>query len=505
MSLTRLLLGLLFFAPPPVFNAIFTSKIHAAGKFEFSPTARLAYNKILSLKFSEGQAQLNRLRQIEPDNLMVHFIENYADCLKIFISEDKNEFNRLLPNRARRIGALAQGDRNSPYFLFTQAQVRLFWAMSHAKFGEYVTAFNEVNEAFGQLEQNQKKFPNFMPNKMSLGIMHALVGSIPDNFKWGLKIVSGLNGTILQGQNEIEEVIRHAKNNDFVFEQEAIVLYAFLMLHLNNQPENAWQTVNSNKLKPAENLLATFALANVAMRTGRNDRAIELLQNRPTGAAYYPFHYLDFLLGSAKLYRNDADADQYFHRFLSNFQGLNYIKEAYQKKAWHYLLHGNPAAYRQNMGFAKQFGNTNVGGDRNALKEAKAGALPNRDLLQARVLFDGGYFQKAYTVLSSQNENTFANDAEKLEFNYRMGRILQAMNQPNDAANYYNIALQTGRNKRVYYACAAALQLGIIYEQSGQYPKSREFYGYCLSLNPDDHADGLHAKAKTGLSRIRGK
>jgi Tetratricopeptide repeat len=478
-------------------------QLNAQSRFEFTPLARAAYDKTLALKFDEANGIIAELRRKEPDNSVVYYIENYADCLKVFISEDQGIFDQLAPKVAKRLAALKASDASSPYYLFSQAQVRLLWAMNRAKFGEYLTAFNETSTAFSQLEANQKKFPSFMPNKMSLGILHAIVGSIPDNYKWGFKLLSGMNGTTQQGQSEIEQVIHYAKSNDFVFEQEALVMYAFLTLHLNNQNDNAWQLINSPKLKPKENLLAAFALSNVAMRTGRNDKAIEILQNRPANAAYYPFHFLDYQLGLCKMYRGDSDADTYIKRYVSNFHGRNYLKEANQRLAWFELLKGNWDGYKAYLEAAKSAGKSDIGGDKNALKEAKSGVAPNADLLRSRLLFDGGYYQKAYNYLSQKNDNNFAQEAEKLEFNYRLGRILQMLKKPNDAIVYFDKTIQAGKSTRYYFACNAALQMGIIYEENNNKTKAREYYNFCLALNPDDYADGLHSKAKAGLGRLK--
>ena len=485
------------------FIFLIVQNIQASGYFNFSPLARSAYGKAMALRLSEATAQIAQLRQAEPDNLMSYYVENYVDCLRVFVGEEKSDYDRLSRNEAKRLDILRGGDSGSPYYLFTQAQVRLLWAMNKAKFGDYLSAFNATSVAFEQLERNQKKFPWFIPNKMSLGVLHAVVGSIPDNYKWGLKVVSGMKGTVEQGQAEIEEVIRHTKNNDFVFEQEAIVMYAFLMLHLSNENESAWAIVNTPKLDSKENLLATFALSNVAMRTGRNDKAISILQNRPTGGAYLSFPYLDYMLGLAKSYRGDGDADVYLRRFTTQFKGRNYIKEAYQRLAWQDLLRGSWKDYKGWMLSALTMGRADVGGDKNALKEAKSGVAPDPTLLRARLYFDGGYYQKAYNYLSSKNENSFSDVSQKLEYWYRMGRIFQMLKRPNDAIPYYDKTIQNGKDTKYYFTCNAALQLGLIYESSNQKSKAREFFKYCLALNPDDHADGLHAKAKSGLSRVR--
>ena len=51
--------------------------------------------------------------------------------------------------------------------------------------------------------------------------------------------------------------------------------------------------------------MASFILANVAMRTDRGGEAIKILENRPSGKQYHPFPYLDYMLGLAKLQRLD--------------------------------------------------------------------------------------------------------------------------------------------------------------------------------------------------------
>jgi tetratricopeptide (TPR) repeat protein len=77
------------------------------------------------------------------------------------------------------------------------------------------------------------------------------------------------------------------------------------------------------------------------------------------------------------------------------------------------------------------------------------------------------------------------------------------LKKPNDAIAYFDKTIQTGKNTRYYYACNAALQMGTIYEAYGNTAKAREYYNFCLALNPDDYADGLHSKAKAGLGRLK--
>ena len=489
----------------PLSILLIFNSLSAAGRFDFTPLARKAYDKTLALKFGEAADLVAQIRKNDPNNLVVYYIENHIECIKIFISEEKADFDRYSPNEQKRINAIKGGDPNSPYFLFMQAQIRLLWAMNRVKFGNYLDALNATSDAYDLLEKNEKKFPSFVANKMTLGVLHAVVGTIPDNYKWGAKLVFGMNGSIQQGQSEIESVINYARVNDFVFESEAMVMYAFLMLHLNNRSDAAWNIINNGKLKPRENLLHCFALANVAMRTGRNDKAIEILQNRPIGAAYFPTYFLDYMLGQAKMYRGDSDADIYLKKYVYNFKGRNYLKEGFQRLAWIELLKGNWNGYKSFIDNCKTVGRADIGNDKNALKEAKTGNTPEPNLLRGRLFFDGGYYQKAYDYLKDKKITDFKNQAHQLEYSYRMGRILQMLKKSNDAIKYYDQTIQAGKQTKFYFACNSALQMGLIYEEYKQFEKARQYFNYCLALNPDDYSDSLHASAKAGLNRIKGK
>ncbi len=481
---------------------LFSGNLQADSYFEFTPKAEAAYDKAMSLRFDEARRLLYQIRYEEPDNQIVHLIENYIDFFSIFINENKQEFKQLAKNKDYRLLQIRDGDQDSPYYLYSQAEIRLQWALARLKFEEYFTAFNEVKTAYRQLKKNERKFPDFIANKKSLGIIHALIGTIPDNYKWGVKILGGMTGTIEQGRKEIQTVLDYAKQQDFIFEEETVVMYAFLLLHLKNQDDAAWDIIHSGALRSEDNPLACFVLANVAMRTGKNDEAIELLKKRPRGKEFMDFPYLDFMLGTAKLNRLDPDAPQFFRRYISRFRGRNYLKQSYQKIAWHYLLQGDEASYKKNIKRIELIGAEVIDGDVNASKEAESGEVPNADLLRARVLFDGGYYKRAYEVLNAKKVGDFSSKHFQLEYHYRLGRIAHKMERTAEALNYYQKTIDEGSDEPWFYACNAALQMGLIHEASGQNTQAKKYFEACLDIYPEEYRNSLHQKAKAGLNRL---
>jgi len=457
----------------------------------------------MQLRLNEAQQSINLLRKSEPNNHVVYFLENYIDFFTIFIGENSADFKKLKAHKDKRLSKIEETDRKSPYYLYCKAEINLQWALVRLKFEEYTKAFFEVKSAYADLQENSKKFPGFIANKKSLGVLHAAIGTIPDEYKWGVSWLGGMDGSIDQGIKELESVINYGNKNQFIFRDESVVMYAFVMLHLNNKPEKAWQVISTSKIDPAESPLACFAISNIAIRTGRNEQAIKYLTARPKGSKYYPFYYLDFMLGVAKLHRLDDDAAVYLNIYIRNFKGLNYIKEAHQKLAWSYLVNGNLNGYTLSMANVLHSGNDQLDEDKTAQREAKGGNTPHPLLLQARLLFDGGYLFRSYKLLNATNENYFSDATDKLEYNYRKGRVAHSLKNFIEATKYYKITIEKGKAGSSYFACNASLNMGLICEGQQKLKEAKQYYNLCLSMQPSEYKSSLHQKAKAGLNRLQ--
>ncbi len=486
-----------------VVSILYSTNCHAGKYYDLTPTAKSAYDKIHCLRFDEATVLINKLKREEPDNLIVGLVEDHLDFLKVLISSDEFSFKTIEKNKSARLSELEKGDKNSPYHLFSQAVIRLHWAILNGKYNKYLAAIGDVKQSYKLLTENQQKFPDFKANLLPLGVMHALIGTVPEEYRWAVKLVGGMEGSVNQGIGEVEKVIEFSgKTPAFPFGDEALVTYSFLLMYIGNDAEKGFNTINKSKLNPKENPLAAFAIANLAIKTARTDLAIKALEEMPTGREFYPFPYKNFLLGLAKLYRLDYDANKPLEAWVSNQVSVFYVKEGYQKLAWHHLVHGNLDGYKYYIGYCKTRGSDRIETDKVAQREAEKGEIPNAKLLRARLLFDGGYFQRAYDYLNNK-ESLFAQKKEQLEFGYRMGRILQKLGKSTEAIAHFQKAMNDGWSEPYYYACNSALQTGIIYEEQKNYVKAKEFYKKCLQISPDEYASGLHQKAKAGLSRIK--
>ncbi|THH36441.1 hypothetical protein [Neolewinella litorea] len=467
--------------------------------YDFGREARAVYGDILRLELDLAEAGIQRLKHTEPRNLAAYHLESYVDFFRLYLSGDEGLDGQLARRFDQRVAILEQGDSSSPYYHYALAEARLHRCLIELRFERHLAAFRQLNRAYKHLKDNVTRFPDFLLTYKDLGLLHAAVGSIPPQYKWGVELFSSLTGTIAQGRKEMRRALAD-EGSPFYLETQ--VLYAFMELYLADRPERAYQTVKPLPLRPAENNLHLFVRANLAMRTNRNAEALTLLEKQQRGGTTADFPYLDFLLGQAKLRNLNPQARLHFKSFLLRYPGRHFREEALQKIAWSYLLQGDEATYRRTM--AEIEGGSRDGGDENAIREAAHDRPPNLNLLRARLLFDGGYFTRARAELDKVNMATLTAE-EQLEHRYRTGRVLDGLGDHAGAMSFYERTITLGRDHPAYFACNAALQAGLLQEKKENWKAAAQYFRTCLEMNPAEYRVGLHMMAKAGLDRVAGK
>ena len=477
--------------------------------YDFNQNCIHAYASIISLKFDEGKKLIEEEKASHPNNNIPYLLENYIYFLTVFIAEEEKDFNKYDDLKDKIIDRLKEGNENSPYYRYSLAQVNLQWSVARAKFKEYTTATLEINKAYRLLEENNKLYPDFLPNLINLGMMHTLIGTVPDNYNWVKKLV-GVEGTIDQGVNEILKVLNASVTQKEYshYKAECLFYLSFIQINLTSNRQKALDYIKliESDSSSLRNPLAIYAISRIYSDNGLNDKAIELLLSRPMGDEYFPFYFLDYLTGIAKLNRLDSDAYKYLFKYAINFKGINYIKDSYQKIAWYYLVNENTEKYKEFISKVMIYGNSVVDADIQAEREAKNSSPPNLYLLRARLLFDGGYYEKALAAITGSKTTGFLkNSRDSLEFSYRIGRIYHEWGKPETSIPFYLKTIENGSQSPYYFAANAALQLGIIYEKQADFEKAAEYYELAQSMENVEYKNSINQKAKAGLNRIKNK
>ncbi len=479
--------------------------LQASAYYDFNPELRLAHEKIIGLRLQEGKDILNKERKNHPGNLLSILFENYIDFLIAFITEEEEHFRNFKKNSAARVDQLTKfsNEGASAYHLYSIAEMTLQDAMLKIKFQENISAATEIRKAYKLIEKNQKIYPTFLMNKKLSGFIHTLVGSVPREYRWITDLV-GMKGTVSGGTSELKSLFHLIEGNGIYKGYQAELLFYLSNIHntFSGDKAEGEELLTLMKSYTEANPLIRYCYANTAMKWGRNDEAIEILESKESDKGTFPFYYINYKKGISMLRKLDPQAEKEFRYFIDNFGGMNHRKSNYQKLAWVKLLNADIPAYHSFMKLCLESGNTQADEDKEAFKEASTGEIPNVILLRARLLFDGGYYKESWSEIAGKPVDSFPRYRDKLEMTYRLGRIMEKLEQREKAIHYYSQTLKNGASSKYYFAANSALLLGILFEQEGDLGRAASYYKQCLELRGHDYQNSIDQKAQAGLDRI---
>ena len=271
---------------------------------------RNAYEDILSLKFKDARIKIQSEKKSNPNNVFIDYLENYIDFLTVTISEDENIFDSIedeIKIRTNRIKKLNDTCRYKNYFL---GNINLQWATVNFRFRNYATGVIEINRSYRLLIDNEKNFPQFFPNVITLGVLHVIIGIVPDSYNWLLSLVS-MSGSVEQGRDELQLALRKCSSTPhFKFLQNEILFYLGMIdLNLSPDPEFASNLITKIETIDHESLLLSYLSINAMMKNGKNEYALRQFDRIDSSLEYYPFYYLSYLQGECQLRKmNTAEA-----------------------------------------------------------------------------------------------------------------------------------------------------------------------------------------------------
>lgn len=474
--------------------------VHA--NFDFNANCLKAYQLIFELKINAAKQLIAAEKNVHPKNAIVPLLENYADYFYLITVESKQEFDRLKDEKSRRLSQLEDDDEKSPYYLYAQAEINLQWALLRSRYGEYFTAAREIKKANSLLQENSKKFPGFHLNGKGLGLINVFLGNLPDGMLKSTLSTFGVKGDVQKGLVMLDKLAQNLPRSAFEpFYEEVVFYYSYVLSDVIHSPDAYAKTMKYTARITDNSLLKAYLQAYVCARNGHNEEAIAILAKRPAGEGYQPFPYLELLMGTAKLNKLDYSASNNFKRFLALNKGVNYIKDANLHLSWVALLNGDTGAYRGYIAKVKSNGYTYAEKDKQAVNEAGAPA-PEAGLLKARLLFDGGYYAKALEVLAGESASGYQSVKDKVEYYYRMGRIYDALDKDENALQYYQNAINFGKNLKYYYAATSALNMGKIYAKKNNDARAKACFNQAINMKNHEYENSIETQAKDGLRKL---
>lgn len=482
-----------------LFSTVFTTA--ASYRFHYSEQCHVAYQEYMSLRIEGGRRAIRQEIIQDPRNLMATYIADYEDCLVLLFNGSKQEYAQRKHHMDQRLDLIENGDEQDPWYRFCKSGIYFHWALIQFRFGENLKAANTFRKSYQLIKENLDLFPDFLQNYIFLGMQEAVVGTIPDEYKW-LASIFGMKGNIRKGMEKMAYFLNKTTENE-PLREEAVLYYYYLRFYLISDQESVWKYISSNRFPCENNLMRSFVKANLALNYRKGAAALHTMKEASRLSEYRDFPIMDYQLGRAQLLQLlTAEAIQTLESFLKKYQGRIFVKDALQNiTLGYYLLNQPTEAARYRTRITKE-GTASTDADKQAKRFAESETWPAIPVLQARLLIDGGYYKEALEKLQNCPASSLKAATDNLEYHFRTGRAYDELRNDAQAIRYYQTTIDMGKSRKEHYAARSALQMARIYERNGQKEAAMTRYKECLSMKGHDFQANIDQQAKAGLDRL---
>lgn len=483
----------------------FISLSSEAQHFDFNERCKKAYHEVLRLQKSAAQELIRIEKSENPDNLIPLLLEDYIDFLTVYLTEDVSLLRKLEKNKSIRLAAFDKAADTDPYKKYAKSSINLHWALARIKFEEYWTTAAEVYRSYHLVKSNSEDFPDFKPNNLLLGLYETILGTVPSNYAWATSLL-GLKGDITGGMDKVREYRKwSASEGQGLYFDEANIFYIYLLAYLADGHNEAWRLCQ-NELDDPEHLMNVFLVSDIAYKSGNASDAIDFIsQAKRNTIETIPFPFLDFMEGQLRLSSLDKSASIYFERYLAAETNEHYVKDALQRLAFSHLIHGDTLSFWSMIKRVSDEGALFFDCDKQAMLTSKTDVLPQVDLLKARLLFDGGNYQKALDLLTIVNPEVL-NAVNLMEYKYRYGRIYEMMNKNDMAHEYYQEVIELGSlESKIYFPARSCLAVATMYEDELEFILAKKYFEKTMTYKNHPFTDSFEQQARAGLNRIKSK
>ncbi|MCY1366799.1 hypothetical protein D9M69_537050 [compost metagenome] len=186
-------------------------------------------------------------------------------------------------------------------------------------------------------------------------------------------------------------------------------------------------------------------------------------------------------------------------------KGKTYIKETHLKLYYAYHFSDNREKSLYHLEMIRKSGNTNADPDKNAEKiyQLISREIPQKELLQARMAAEGGYYQETLMYLN-QVQPHLLNNEWLSEYHFLKGISSHRLGRLSDAEahlkNAIDISSKTDWNSG---KANASLHLGYVYQSTKQITRARAYFEKALSYKTHELKNTVDIKARAALAQLK--
>ncbi len=462
-------------------------------QFNYSKKAQQAHNAILNLDFVKYESI--KLQKTNTDKGIFNWLDAYR-CFVEFettsgIIEAKTVINQIM-HQALTIEKLPH---NSPFYFYCATDLHLFLSFVYFEHNESFKSLQHYLKANKLLKERQKEFPDF-----EFAGKHELIQYFINNYinrKMGFS--SNSYATIQKEYKDLLQGFIKTENKTYNREMKLLGLILF-SFHGNSDAKTFINELNINldyaNTGPIEALISSMW----NKKADQYNVQYSILASAINLGFQQTANSLNLWHGNAMLNRNNDSAIYFINRFLKKQHNPKLIQYGRFKASLYWFLNNSVAKSDSLNQIIIQSTNFATAEDKQAFYEVGHSTLWTKELVMARVLFDGGNYKKALDVILSAKQKVAGfNNKQKLEYCYRLGRIYHKLNNIEMASKFYQMAINSKLDSEFYYPAYAAYYIGNMNRNKGNAKKAKKYYTICTHLDSPVYKTSIHKKARQAM------
>jgi hypothetical protein len=453
----------------------------------------------LALKFKIDSARLlagveRRNPEVEAQRLL---ILSLADVISNLASEKDIEPEGYTATQLKRIQYLEDVETEGAWSLHAQAELQLHAALSFGRYDDALSAVKYFLKGYNGNKAVVEKYPEFAPARKTHGLFNALIGVATAKPNMIMRLAN-IKGDVQEGVAEE----RLAATKAHAQQQEAILLYAFFTASFEEAPERARHVLLEYVNNERDDLGGLTMLAFNYKLAGEHGRALAAIRSRIQTEAHIPYHYPLLLEGT--LWLEELGYDQaipLLEQYIDLVSGRRFVKDLHYRLFLAYYLKGDLVKANEHFYAIRTQGEVGSDGDHYANEFSKRGIIPDKRLLRARLLYDGGFYSRAMASLDSIKPNYLTTTSELAEQVYRRARIAQKLNDTLAAERSYTATITIAGEDPSYFAPMACLQLGMLEYRRKNYANADSYLERARKYPSHEYKQSIDNRAAFWLKK----
>lgn len=478
---------------------LFSFIYFSQGQQELSGESDRALFEILNLRTCTGQKIIDAEKSVRGVTIYDEYLENWKEVIELICYTDDDRYETYLNSLDRRLKRIEEiQDPTEPGYHMYLGEIYCHAAMANIMYGDFLPGFKKLLNGNRNAKEGVKNHPDFWRNDKLVGIMNVSFDKIPPILKWLTKLF-GLRGDADLGFRQMDQYLETVK--EYPGLKSEILLYYVLAFRLSKYDQYADEFLARNIDPKNSPRLTLFLQATISYDVGKNEEGLNAIASYADIKPEVPFEFDYFLRGKLKLKRLDPDADEDLIHFLEYSNFKNYKREVSMKLAYHYYMQGQEELYRYYKELCNTFEKSTTDRDREADSENEKTYDPHPEILKARFLISGSYFQRAGAILSGINMQSLDREVYLAEYYLLKGQWRASEGAYQQALESYEKAIEIGQDLNELYAAKAALYAGIAAQKQGQGTMANYYWRMALEIDgkKDIYIENIHIKAKNYL------